>query len=246
MLDILFPKVCPSCGEVPLGREEICRICLEEIRFINNWEFCAKCGVPFGYYNSQEQGEDFDIVPQKADNLCGKCVKGTYSFDKARSIAIYEGTIRDMIISFKYEGKIGYAEALLDIITANFPDDLDEFDCVVPVPLHLDKLRLREYNQSVILAGGIAKRLGVMCDLFGLRKTRDTIPQIGIRDESERRRNVKGAFSAAEDGRFKDRSVLLVDDVFTTGSTSDECSKMLLKSGAYKVQVLTLTRARAM
>jgi len=246
MLDILFPKVCPSCGEVPLGREKICRICLEEIRFINYWEFCAKCGVPFGYYNPQEQGDDFDIDAQKADNLCGKCVKGTYSFDKARSIAIYEGGIRDMIISFKYEGKIGYAEALLEIITTNFPDDLGEFNCVIPVPLHLDKLRLREYNQSVILAGGIAKHLRVRCDLFGLRKTRDTIPQIEIRDERERRRNVRGAFSAADGGRFKDQSVLLVDDVFTTGSTSDECSKMLLKSEAYKVQVLTLTRARAM
>jgi len=116
----------------------------------------------------------------------------------------------------------------------------------VPVPLHIDKLRHREYNQSVILATGVAKYKGSKCDLLGLKRIRDTVPQIEIKNENERRSNVKGAFSIAKDKSYKDESVLIVDDVFTSGSTSDECSKMLLKSGAYKVQVLTLTRARAM
>lgn len=87
---------------------------------------------------------------------------------------------------------------------------------------------------------------GVNCDLFGLRRVRETRPQIEISSEGERRSNVKGAFSVTDDHKFKGKSVLLVDDVFTTGSTSDECSKMLLNSGAYKVQVITLTRAKRM
>ncbi len=125
------------------------------------------------------------------------------------------------------------------------PDDFDEFDCVVPIPLHPGKLRKREYNQSVILACRLAKHMGLECDVFGLKRIRDTRPQIELSGEIERRRNVRGAFSVAAPQNFQNRSVLLVDDVFTTGSTCDECSKMLLKSGAYKVQVLTLTRARA-
>ena len=178
--------------------------------------------------------------------LCGRCIKDYYSFDKARSIAIYEGNIRDLLIGFKYEGKLNRAGSLLDIMINNFPDDLDEFDCVVPVPLHIDKLRKREYNQAVVLADGLANHIGVRCDLFGLKRVRDTRPQIELPNEVERRRNVRGAFSVVKEDNFQGNSVLLVDDVFTTGSTSDECSKMLLKSGAYKVQVLTLTRAKAM
>jgi len=245
MLDILFPKVCPSCKKTSLKNEKLCKTCLSDIRFVNNWNLCGKCGVPFGYFDSNNKDNSM-FESDSAGHLCGKCIQNSYCFDKARSIAIYEGSIRDLIIGFKYEGKLSYGELLLEIIKTNFPEDLDEFDSVVPVPLHIDKLRDREYNQSVIFASGIAKHKGSKCDLFGLKRIRDTVPQIEIKNENERRRNVKGAFSIAKDKSYKDESVLIVDDVFTSGSTSDECSKMLLKSGAYKVQVLTLTRAQAM
>jgi len=245
MLDILFPKICPSCHKTSLKNRKLCNTCISDIRFINNWNFCNKCGVPFGYFDNQVK-DDSRLEYNDTKHLCGKCIQDRYCFEKARSIAIYEGNIRDLIISFKYEGKLSYGDLLLEIIKTNFPNDLDEFDSVVPVPLHIDKLRHREYNQSVILASGLAKYKGVECEIFGLKRTRDTIPQIEIRNENDRRKNVKGAFSIAKGKSYKDKSVLIVDDVFTTGSTSDECSKMLLKSGAYKVQVLTLTRARAM
>lgn len=244
MLDILFPNVCRCCGKEPLTNDVLCELCLSSIRFTDDWAFCNKCGVPFGYFDDKEK-DNTDLESGKTHHLCSKCINNRYSFKRARSIAIYEGSIRDIIISFKYEGKLSFGELLLEILATNFPKDLEEFDCVVPVPLHIDKLKKREYNQSVILANGIAKHKDVKSDIFGLKRTRDTVPQIEIKDENERRRNVKGAFSVAANKSYKDRSVLLVDDVFTTGSTSDECSKMLLKSGAYKVQVLTLTRAWA-
>ena len=245
MLDILFPRKCHCCIDVILSNQEICDICCNEIKYVAEWSYCRRCGVPFGFFsNETDQYSKSEI--QREDALCGKCIKDIYSFDKARSIAIYEGNIRDLVISFKYEGKLNRGYSLLDIIISNFPEDLDEFDCIVPVPLHIAKLRSREYNQSVILAQGIAKHMGVQCNLFDLKRIRDTRPQIEITNETERVRNVKGAFSVTKENRFKGKSVLLVDDVFTTGSTSDECSKMLLKSGAYKVQVLTLARARAM
>lgn len=245
MLDILFPKVCPTCSKSLLNNEKLCQSCLSDIRYINDWAFCTKCGVPFGYFNNQDKA-DASLEPENSEHLCGKCIDDTYCFEKARSIAVYDGSIRDLIISFKYEGKLAYGDILLEFLKSNFPEDLEDFDYVVPVPLHIDKLRYREYNQSVILAAGIARYKGVRCDRFGLKRTRDTVPQIELREEKERRRNVRGAFSVEDKKRFKGSSVLVVDDVFTSGSTSDECSKILLKSGAYKVQVLTITRARAM
>ncbi len=245
MLDILFPKVCPSCRIAALKTENLCSLCFSDIRFINDWSFCQKCGVPFGFFDSTDE-DDTGLDLKSGEHLCGKCIKGKFCFEKARSIAIYDGKIRDMIISFKYEGKLSIGDVLVDILTTNMPKDLDSFDSVVPVPLHIVKLRQREYNQSVILATGLAKYAGVNCDLFGIKRTRETRPQIEIVSEDERRRNVKGAFSVTEDHKFKGKSILLVDDVFTTGSTSEECSKMLLNSGAYKVQVLTLTRAKRM
>jgi len=245
MLDILFPKVCPSCRTTALKSENLCSLCFSDVRFTDNWSFCQKCGIPFGFFSSEDE-DDINLVQESGEHLCGKCIKGMFCFEKARSIAIYDGKIRDMIISFKYEGKLSIGDVLVDILTTNMPNDLDSFDSVVPVPLHIVKLRQREYNQSVILANGLAKYAGVNCDLFGMKRIRKTKPQIEITSEDERRSNVKGAFSVTEDHKFKGRSVLLVDDVFTTGSTSDECSKMLLNSGAYKVQVLTLTRAKRM
>jgi ComF family protein len=245
MLDILFPKVCPSCETAALNSENLCGLCFSDIRFVNNWSFCRKCGVPFGFFNSEH--EDYiEQTEESDDHLCGKCVQVKFCFEKARSIAIYDGKIREIIVSFKYEGKLSKGDVLVDILIANFPSDLDNFDYVVPVPLHIVKLRQRVYNQSAILANELAKYAGVNCDLFGLRRVRETRPQIEISSEDERRSNVKGAFSVMDDHKFRGKSVLLVDDVFTTGSTSDECSKMLLNSGAYKVQVITLTRAKRM
>ena len=210
---------------------------------MNELSLCSVCGTPFGYFDfgheeipETEAGMEF--------HLCGKCVKGTFSFEKARSVAFYDGKLRDMIHEFKYEGGLSHEAVLTDMIVQNFPYVSDYFDAVVPVPLHISKLRIREYNQSAVLAQNLAIRKGMECDLFGLKKTRDTRPQFELKNERERRRNVRGAFSVQGDKGYKGKSLLLVDDVFTTGATTEECSRVLLESGAARVSVLTLTRAK--
>ncbi len=97
----------------------------------------------------------------------------------------------------------------------------------------------------MVLAQNIAVRLGIKYDLYGLKKTRDTKPQLKMKNERDRRRNVRGAFSVGEKDSFKWMSLLLADDVFTTGATTDECSRVLLDSGASRVSVLTIARAKA-
>ncbi len=245
MLDLIFPNVCCSCDHPLSGDINLCTPCLDEIKFLSELSRCTKCGVPFGFYGP-EDGDNSENAAGTGDggHLCGKCIQGKFSFKHARSVALYDGKIRDMIHRFKYEGGLSLEGVLADLLAENFPYDPGGFDVVVPVPLHINKLRQREYNQSAVLAHNLARRTGIDFDPIRLKKIKDTRPQFELKNEDERRRNVRGAFSVAVDGGFHDKSVLLVDDVFTTGSTSEECAGELLKSGASEVSVITLARAK--
>ena len=246
MLDLLFPNLCPSCRSQISEGAALCGTCLNDIDFIENHSVCALCGDPLGYFNSRMSAGKAGAQEPRDSHLCANCLKGRYSFDRARSIAFYDGPVREIIHALKYEGKLHLGEVLSDILIKHFPADLGGFDLIVPVPLYISKLRNRLYNQSAILASRLARSAGITADVRGLRKTRDTKPQFEIKDEARRRRNVRGAFGVRDNHPFARKSVLLVDDVFTTGSTSDECAKTLIKSGALRVQVLTLTRAKGM
>jgi ComF family protein len=128
------------------------------------------------------------------------------------------------------------------ILLEHYPRDLDDIDLIVTVPLHISKLRTREFNQSIVMAKDLAKGIKVPFNPFVLKKVKDTKPQYEMGNETERRRNVRGAFIVEDTGRVSRKSILILDDVFTTGSTLNECTRVLLKSSAIKVQVLTLMR----
>lgn len=243
ILDLLFPRSCPGCGENPVQHYRLCSVCESSIEYLDKFSKCSQCGVPFGYFEERSKG--VNEISTDDGHLCSKCLKGRYSFKKARSVTVYSGVVRELIHAFKYEGKLKLTRTLSNIIIENPPFDLSQFDALVPVPLYIAKLRQRQYNQSAELAKVIGRSSEVKADLFGLIKVRDTLPQIKIKDEAERRRNVRGAFKVRPGRSFKGQSVLLVDDVLTTGSTSDECCKTLLKSGAKSASVLTLSRARS-
>ena len=225
----------------------MCGPCSGEVKFINEFSSCEVCGEPFGFFSS-EVSEVWQTVPDTGEegHLCGNCVKGKFSFKRARSVAVYEGKLRDMIHEFKYEGRLSLEGVLTDLLFDNFPYHPEEFDTLVPVPLHINKLRQREYNQSAVIAVNLSSRTGIPLSLLCLKKTRDTRPQFELKNEEERRRNVRGAFSIDPGRGFVDKSVLLIDDVFTTGSTIEECTKELLKSGASEVSVITLARAKGL
>lgn len=243
VIDLLFPSICQSCGKNPAGEKSICGTCESSIDYLSKFSVCSICGGPFGSF-AQNPVNDKSIEGEEG-NLCAKCLTGRYSFKRARSSALYQGAVRELLHGFKYEGKLKLLRALSEIIMDNQPLELSGFDVLVPVPLYIGKIRQRQYNQSAELSKVIGRSTGVRVDLLGLEKTRDTKPQIEIKDETQRRRNVRGAFKVRDGRSFKGLNVLLIDDVFTTGSTSDECSKTLLKSGARSVEVLTLARARS-
>jgi ComF family protein len=247
MLDLIFPNVCSRCDTPAAGEDPICGSCLSEVKFISDFSSCGGCGTPFGFFSGEDNVTDVAACSRsEPGHLCGRCLRGSFSFDAARSVVLYEGKIRDMIHEFKYEGRLGHEGFLSSLLIDNFPFRPGSFDLVVPVPMHISKLRKREYNQSALLAHNLARWSGTECDLLTFKKTRDTRPQIEFRNEEERRRNVMGAFSVTSPESFKGKSVLLVDDVFTTGSTSDECAREMLKSGAQSVSVFTLSRAKGL
>jgi ComF family protein len=131
---------------------------------------------------------------------------------------------------------------LADLAAAFFPFGEERYDLAVPVPLHLDRLRWRGFNQSLLLAQAIGHARQIPVDPFLLERIRPTVPQTQL-DENERSANVRGAFAVQNTERLKEKTVLLIDDVYTSGSTVNECARMLRRAGAAAVDVFTLARA---
>ena len=232
VVDMLFPRHCSTCHAVLTGGEgdPFCSDCLSTVRFTTP-PLCPSCGVPFA-------------PMQGADHLCEECVLSRPPFSVARSLGAYEGTLLDAIHLFKYHGKISVGEALGRMM-AQAPYHsltIGDYSVVIPVPLHPKKLRERGFNQSLVLARQVSKQISIPLDFFALRRTVHTEAQVKLSGH-KRRKNVRGAFEVKDPNRIEGQRILLVDDVYTTGSTVRECSKILMKSGAQEVAVLTLARA---
>jgi ComF family protein len=171
-------------------------------------------------------------------------------FTQARAWACYpreeadEHPLRQAIQKFKYGRKVSLGKPLGRVLAHGCRSWLDEWkiDVVVPVPLHPKRLRWRGFNQSVLLGRELSRVFDLSLDPFLLQRNAETPPQTQLTEE-ERRRNVRGAFSVNSDKSVKNRSVLLLDDVYTSGATVNECSRCLKRAGAKEVYVLTLARA---
>jgi ComF family protein len=230
--DLIFPPRCLTCDDLleRHGPLPFCPSCLDRIHFIRS-PLCPRCGIPF----PAKEGED---------HLCGECLTSEKPYAVARAVGQYEETLLTAIHRFKYRGMTGIGE-ILGRIMADFAAgiwDMKFFERIVPVPLHRKRLRERGFNQAVILARELSKRFDIPLDFMSLRREVFTPPQVGLGRE-ERSANVHGAFSARHPERITGRSILLVDDVYTTGSTLAECARVLIRANAEAVTVLTLARA---
>jgi ComF family protein len=137
---------------------------------------------------------------------------------------------------------VSVGKLLAQLAATHFPFVEEQYDVIIPVPLHLDRLRWRGFNQSLLLSRSIGRIHRIRVDPFLLERSRPTVPQTQLK-ESERRENVKGAFTVATPEQIQERQVLLVDDVYTSGATVAECTKALVRAGAQAVDVFTLARA---
>lgn len=265
LADILFPRKCMTCGvcfryrKAPLENgipavpkndygfgsrmaPFFCPSCREGF-IAADTPLCTVCGVVF----KSREG---------LDHVCGACEKKTRYYTRARAAGIYDGPLLWAIRKLKYHGQVGLARPLGQILRDAWlhwwpPDgSAGSIDVILPVPLHPKKLRQRGFNQSVLLIWGwgrtgpgaapIQDRMPFI-DFKTLVRTRHTPPQAAL-GRSGRRKNLLGAFAVTDPNRIKNRSLLLVDDVMTSGETVEACAATLMEAGAGRVAVLTLAR----
>lgn len=203
--------------------------------------FCRRCGVPFAYdiaIGGEEQG-----IEQDSGIICLSCLNRPPPFRLARAPLIYDDASRRLILAFKHGDKTHMAATFAPWMARIAKDMLDSADLLIPVPLHRWRLLSRRYNQSALLSSELARHADLPSYPLVLRRIRAT-PSQGHLNAVQRHENVRKAFAVHP--AYKDviagKSVILVDDVYTTGATVRECAKTLLKAGAARVDILTLAR----
>jgi ComF family protein len=228
LLSVLFPSFCVVCrsllGEVSRG--PLCPACFVDLP--RHHAALCRCGVPLG---------------GSAPAPCGRCRRQRNAFTAGASLGPYEGSLRTVIHALKYSRRPRLAGRLADALIAHpaarallAPDAL-----LVPVPLHPRRLRERGFNQSELIARALGRRTGLPLLTRALSRRRDTPPQAGL-TAAVRRRNVSGAFVARPCSALAGRTVVLIDDVLTTGATARACAAALQEAGASAVHVLTVAR----
>jgi competence protein ComFC len=229
---IFFPSVCELCSRLlELPNERIvCRSCLQGLK-PRRTSFCLSCGRFF--YDSGEP------------HFCRQCVMQRPAFSVHRSCGQYLGSLKDVIILFKYRGFRVLGNALATFVLQALGREEAIWwglDSIVPVPLFPEKERERGFNQAMVVAKELARRKNVALIQGQLIKVKNTPPQTSL-EAADRHKNLKGAFEVIHGRGIEGKTVLLVDDVYTTGSTIQECSLTLMKAGATEVRALTIAQA---
>ena len=228
LLEWIYPPRCALCDTIftLIGPRHFCEGCRSALAYIGE-PTCRMCG----------------LAAARADEACPQCRGKSYAFSRNVSLFAYEDTVADAIRRFKFHGRpdIGKAFGLLmaEKCLEAFPE---RADYIVPVPLHRTRQRKRGYNQAAILAAEIGAKTGIPVKFDGIVRMRRTKPQSALRP-GERANNMVGAFKIRVGFDVQDAVVLLIDDIFTTGSTLNACAKALREAGAADVRALTLSIA---
>ncbi len=227
---MLFPDECRICQRALKGwtRVPVCAECLAAPQPLQTEFYCKSCHAPFanGY-------------PLDRHGVCAACREGLRGFDCAASFGFYEGTLRGLIHLFKYSGMKPLVKPLGALLVRAIPMD-QQFEAVVPVPLHWRKRWQRGFNQAELLARSVARQRRVPL-IDALRRKRSTAVQATLASAG-RRRNVAGAFEMRRRADVAGKQILLIDDVMTTGATASACASVLKRAGAQSVSLVTLAR----
>jgi ComF family protein len=230
-MDIAFPPACLACRRATDVAGSLCAECWASVRFIEQ-PYCERLGTPF----SVDLGEPGLLSPE--------AVADPPVYARARAVARYEdGPVRVLIHRLKYYDRLEIAEPLGAWMARAGADILLDADLLVPVPLHRSRLRARKFNQANALAAVVSRRCGISVDPFILERTKNTASQVGL-SRSQRAINLQGAFHVPDAmvPRVLGRAIVLVDDVSTSGATSNAASRALLRAGASRVDLLVFAR----
>ena len=232
---LFFPSPCRVCeGPLFSHRSLICGKCWDSICLIDP-PLCHCCGIPFPSAEGQSFPSQF---------LCGTCRMEESSFYQARSVGLYAGALREAIHLFKYGKRQELARHLGRLMLDHFPEEWapSDIDLLLPIPLHTRRRRERGFNQSLLLAKFLAGPFQFKLDGRQLLRSRPTLPQSDL-PLRQRFENLHGAFAVRSPQRIEGKNILLIDDIYTSGATTQEASRTLLRAGASKVYVYTLARS---
>lgn len=229
-LDFLLPPRCLTCDAPSAEPDAVCPSCWGLMPFIEA-PWCARYGTPLS----------FDLGPE---GLSARAIASPPLFNRARAATLYGGPARDLVLALKFGGRREVAAPMGRLMAAAGRELFQPDTLVLPVPLHRTRLWQRRFNQAALLGQEVARIKGAGFEPQMLERRRRTRQQVGLHAD-ERSRNVRGAFALRPEAAMKisGRPVVLVDDVLTTGSTVEACTRVLLRAGARQVDVLTFAIA---
>jgi ComF family protein len=227
ILDFALPPRCPGCGKVIDEPHRFCLGCWTALAFLGE-PCCARCALPFDY------GEGAEV-------MCGRCLAEPPAYDRLRAAVAYGDMARAVALKLKYGGRPGVAETMARFMERHL--DPSDGAVLAPVPLHRWRIWRRGYNQAALIASALARRAGLEAELDLVERVKAT-PVLRGMNPRERKAAVRAAFrvNPKRKAALKGKSIVLVDDVYTSGATVGACARILKRAGAARVDVLCWAR----
>ena len=222
-LDFALPPRCAGCGVIVADVHSFCLDCWRQIEFLGETG-CQTCGLPL---QATEQ------------TTCGACLARPPRIARTRAAVAYGDLARSLAIRLKYGRKVAFARTMARYMAPLVGDGTDRL--LVPVPLHRTRLWTRGFNQSALVATELSRRLNIPAAPLALRRIRRTPPLKGM-TPPQRRKTVSGAFRVRDKKMVAGKTVILVDDVLTTGSTAEACARALRRAGAARIELVSWAR----
>lgn len=224
--DTALPAQCAHC-RAPVQSPGLCAACWSQLALIDK-PYCPRLGIPFVY----DPGEGI---------LSMEAIADPPSYHRARAAVRYDDIAASLVLQLKYYDRSDLVPTMAMMMRRAGRELLDDADMIVPVPLHWRRSLARRYNQAGLLARQIGKVCGRRVMHDSVTRVKPTAHQVGL-SRNERARNVQGAFAVSHNADVRDRHLVLVDDVLTSGATADACARALLRAGARQVDLLVFAR----
>jgi len=224
VLDFALPPRCAGCSTIVIEVHSFCADCWRQIEFLGE-SGCKSCGLPLEATES---------------TTCGACLARPPRIARTRAAVAYDDLSRGLAIRLKYGRKVAIARTMARYMTPLVEESTGD-RLLMPVPLHWTRLWQRGFNQSALVAAKIGRRLKIKTDPFSLRRLRRTASLKGM-SLFQRRKTVAGAFHIRDKSAVAGKTVILIDDVLTTGSTAEACARTLKRAGAARVELVTWAR----